>query len=136
MDDQQTEIRMMYKNLTTDLRNKYSPHYNLYQKQTLDEKINCFKQNSQQPELYYKCFTTIDERMQSNSVQLQQSFNKIEIEDSGCQQKCKDSYQQDNIKQNMCLKKCMEDLRDKAFKLQDTFYQAILKSNPEFKKIK
>lgn len=22
---------MMYKNLTTDLRNKYSPHYNLYQ---------------------------------------------------------------------------------------------------------
>lgn len=30
----------------------------------------------------------------------------------------------------------MEDLREKAFKLQDTYFQSLLKNNPEYKKIK
>ncbi|KAM3140948.1 hypothetical protein pb186bvf_006959 [Paramecium bursaria] len=132
---EQKDLRLLYREMTTQLRSKYNPHFNLYQKQQLEEKVKCYKTNQDKPDQYYKCISDIDEKMTLNSQTLQKKYAQIEIKDKDCQNECERNQPEENAK-NQCLKKCMEQMKDQCFKLQNQFYESMLKDNPEYKSIK
>ncbi|CAD8162168.1 unnamed protein product [Paramecium pentaurelia] len=117
-----------YTEISNELKNKYNQHYNLYQKQQLERKILCYKNNNEDPLKYQQCIDDLNTRMNMNSTTLRNRYNQIEIDDKDCQSKC--------YEDNKCFKACEDQSRKKANQLQEQFYKLMLQENPEYKKIK
>lgn len=49
-----------YTGLLDQINKKYLPHNNLLQLKNYRNKINCYKENPKQPDLYYDCFQQVE----------------------------------------------------------------------------
>jgi len=130
------EVHNMYRETTIMIRDKFFPHYNLYQRVMLQEKVKCYEANSQAPDQYFRCIDGIDELMRLNSNTLLQKFGAVDVTDRSCQDSCKQSFSDHRDQYVECMKKCAKNMREGSVTVYNQFYDQVLGKYSDYKKIK
>eukprot|EP00825_Cyclidium_porcatum_P007612 TRINITY_DN13818_c0_g1_i6.p1 TRINITY_DN13818_c0_g1~~TRINITY_DN13818_c0_g1_i6.p1 ORF type:complete len:159 (-),score=43.11 TRINITY_DN13818_c0_g1_i6:84-560(-) len=134
--DIDSEVRRKYKELSQQIREKYNPHFNLYQKIFLSQKLGCYEKHKENPEEYYMCIEQIDHKMQLHSQDLKKKFGAIELEDEECQNKCKKVYENQANNMNSCINKCFIKMKERTNIVYDQFYEEIIGKHSLYSKLK
>eukprot|EP01016_Furgasonia_blochmanni_P029049 TRINITY_DN3062_c0_g1_i18.p2 TRINITY_DN3062_c0_g1~~TRINITY_DN3062_c0_g1_i18.p2 ORF type:complete len:186 (+),score=70.03 TRINITY_DN3062_c0_g1_i18:84-560(+) len=134
--EQEGKIKQAHRDITLYIRDTYAPHFNLYQRNHLTEKMKCFENNRDAPDKYYSCIEGIESKMYNNSLMLQQKFGAIDNTDRECQMNCRTSFPGMPDKVMTCINKCLSNMRESCINIYDKFYEQTLSSDPEFKKLK
>mmetsp|Transcript_3048 Transcript_3048/g.3415 ORF Transcript_3048/g.3415 Transcript_3048/m.3415 type:complete len:144 (+) Transcript_3048:39-470(+) len=133
---QEVDSKTLYRELTTYIKDSFDPHYRLYQKYMLDQKLQCYKKADGAPAKYFNCIEDIDRQLMSNAESLQQKYSQVDVSDQVCQETCHNSFEAGSKYRQECLVKCAKTMKEQVVKTYLNFYDQALSGSSEYKKLK
>lgn len=106
-----TDTAKQYKSILLGLRERYQRHYNIYMRNQLLKKQQCYLKPGSNvpvsPEEYYPCMETIERELAAASAKLLGAVNELDDQDRNCKDTCRRSFDIAD-KYNACLSKCVK----------------------------
>eukprot|EP01017_Pseudomicrothorax_dubius_P009752 TRINITY_DN13382_c0_g1_i1.p1 TRINITY_DN13382_c0_g1~~TRINITY_DN13382_c0_g1_i1.p1 ORF type:complete len:153 (+),score=31.65 TRINITY_DN13382_c0_g1_i1:60-518(+) len=124
-----------YTDFVSSVKNFFRPHYDLYEKLNVRDKVACYEKNAKSLDQYYTCVTLVEERETHNANSLRKKLGKFDQQNIACKNSCKEKYQAEIGNFESCLSTCFSDWQSKCDEAYTTFYASVLSKDPQYKSL-